>query len=308
MHAVSDARPSRSQAWWQAVRPKTLGLALAPVVVGSAWAFAMAGMFRLEVALLAALAAVAIQVGTNLWNDALDAELGVDGDVRLGPRRATAAGWLAAASVRAASLAAFALAGACGAVLIAIGGWPILFIGVVAIALGLLYSAGPRPISATPLGEVVVLATFGVAGVAGTVLLHGAAVTPAVALLGACSGLPAAAVLLVNNHRDRGSDRIAGRRTLAILLGPEATRRLYAGLVLASALGPVVVAAGCAVAWLAAALLLVPAFGLARGFAVAPVDAGLNRYLVRTARFQLLQVLALAAALLACGPAASVVP
>ena len=287
--------------WWYAVRPKTLSLAAAPVLAGTAWALLVAGAFRAEVLVLALGAAVAIQIATNLWNDALDSELGVDRGLRLGPRRATAAGWLPIPLVRRIALAVFGLAGVLGLALVALGGWPILAIGVGGIACGLAYSAGPYPLSSTPLGELVVLAFFGVAGVVGTVLLHGAPVGAAVVGLGVVVGLPAAAVLLVNNHRDRVSDARAGRRTLAILLGPAATRRLYGVLLVAAALGPAALRPSCPAGWLATAVLVAAAVPLARRFARAPLDPVLNRFLAATGRFQLALVAATAAALALCG-------
>jgi 1,4-dihydroxy-2-naphthoate octaprenyltransferase len=294
-------RPPLRLIWWYAVRPKTLSLAAAPVLAGTAWAVAVAGVFRPAALALALGAAVAIQIATNLWNDALDSEHGVDRGVRLGPRRATAAGWLPIPVVRGTALAVFALAATLGLGLVWLGGWPILAIGAGGILCGLAYSAGPRPLSSTPSGEVVVLAFFGVAGVAGTALLHGAAVTGEVLALGVVVGLPAAAVLLVNNHRDRASDARAGRRTLAILLGPGPTRRLYGVLLAAAALGPLALRPSCAAGVAATAGLVTAAMVLARRFARAPLDPVLNRFLATTGVFQLAVVAATALTLALCG-------
>ncbi len=234
--------------------------------------------------LAAMLAAMLIQIGTNLWNDAADAQSGVDGPARLGPPRLTALGLLEPGRVRLAAAGAFGLAGVPGLYLITVGGWGIAVIGLTSLALGFFYSMGPRPLSATPLGELLVIGFFGVVAVAGTVVLHGQPLTPAALSLGAIIGLPAAAVLLVNNHRDRTTDARAGRRTLAIVLGPRAARSLYAGL-----LGGAVFGAGL---WSGAWLALLPAAALGLGLALAmrrlPVSAGLNRLLPGTAVFQLL--------------------
>ncbi|MFP4361738.1 MAG: 1,4-dihydroxy-2-naphthoate octaprenyltransferase [Alphaproteobacteria bacterium] len=298
---TQHGQPPRPLVWWYALRPKTLSLAAAPVLAGTAWAVLAAGVFRAEVLVLALACATAIQVATNLWNDALDSERGVDRGLRLGPRRATAAGWLTTSAVRRMALVVFGLAAALGLVLVGLGGWPILAIGAAGIACGLAYSAGPYPLASTPFGEIAVLAFFGIAGVAGTVLLHGAAITAEVLLLGVVIGLPAAAVLLVNNHRDRVCDARAGRRTLAILLGPRATQRLYGALLAAAALGPVALRPSCAVGWLASAALTGGALVLARRFARTPLDPVLNRFLAATGRFQLVVVAATAVALALCG-------
>ncbi len=301
MHAVTDARSSTLSSWWAALRPKTLSISIAPVLAGTVWAWSTAGMFSVSALFLAVLAAACIQAGTNLWNDALDFEHGVDGAVRLGPRRATAAGLLEARSVRRASLAAFAVAACAGLGLVALGGAVILAIGVAAIGAGLLYSAGPRPIAGTPFGEVFVLAFFGVAGVLGTALVHGAVVDAEAVVVGTVVGLPAAAVLLVNNHRDRVSDGRCGRRTLAILIGPRPTGHLYTLLLLLAAAGPWALRPGCAVAVVGSVLLAVAAVALGGILCRAAIDRGLNRVLELTARFQLLVVVVVAGALLACG-------
>lgn len=290
MDSLSGPGPSRLAVWWHALRPKTLSLSVAPVALGSTWAAVEGGAFDPLVLVLAMLAAMAIQIGTNLWNDALDAERGVDGGRRLGPLRATAAGLIRAAVVRRAALAAFLTAMVAGAGLVLVSGPLILAIGVAGIACGLLYSAGPLPIAATPAGELVVLAFFGIAGVVGTVVAHGAAVTAQLGLLGVLTGLPAAAVLLVNNHRDRVTDRRSGRRTLAILLGPRRTCRLYAALLLAACAAPPVAAGLSVVTAVASAGLLTAASALAKRLERAPIDGGLNQQLALTARFQLLVV------------------
>lgn len=298
MTALSDQAASRLGLWWHAIRPKTLTLSAAPVLAGSAWA-AATGVFDPRVLPLALLAALAIQAGTNLWNDALDAEHGVDRGHRLGPVRITAAGLMPSVAVRRAALVAFAVAVIAGSALILVAGPVILAIGVAGIACGLLYSAGPRPLAATPFSELVVILFFGLAGVAGTVIAHGGVATAEVLSLGGLLGLPAAAVLLVNNHRDRAGDKVAGRRTLAILLGAERTRLLYGTLVIVAAIAPVVASGLGGTGFIAGTLLLVQAIVLARRLRTAPIDPGLDRLLAATARYQLLVVAAVVAVLLA---------
>ena len=57
--------------WFLAIRPKTLPASIAPVVVGTAMAFGD-GIFHAPSALVALLAALSIQIGTNLANDYFD--------------------------------------------------------------------------------------------------------------------------------------------------------------------------------------------------------------------------------------------
>jgi len=260
-----------------------------PVIVGSG--LAMYHDYDLNLLVMAATlaAAVMIQVATNLYNDAFDAIRGVDDPRhRLGPPRAVASGWLTARQVMRAAHAALVCAFALGIGLVIVGGWPILALGLAAMLAAWAYSAGPAPISHGPVGELFVLLFFGLAAVTGTYYLQTGRLDADAALCGVVLGMPATAVLLVNNYRDMTTDRAAGRRTLAIVAGPRATRLGYAGLLL---LTPVFATAlidsgrSPLARWLP--LLLLPwALYLARRLAVAPIDARLNRMLAATAGYQ----------------------
>lgn len=222
----------RAIPWILATRPRTLPMSAAPVVAGAALAWHDTRQIAWGVLALTLVAAAAIQIGTNLYNDAADAERGVDRrGTRRGPPRAVAMGWLGARQVKAAALLSFTVAAVAGLLLVAVGGWPILAIGALGVVAGLGYSAGPLPMSATPFGEVLVMLFFGVAAVTGTYLLQTGSVVISAVVIGMMLGSFAAAVLHLNNTRDADGDRTAGRRTLAILLGPERSIALYAALV-----------------------------------------------------------------------------
>lgn len=230
--AVIAAPPTGWRVWWTATRPRTLSIAATPVLVGTALALAE-GAAANWLAMLAALCcALLIQVGTNLHNDAADFERGTDRPDRIGPLRVTAAGWASPAAVRRAAAISFALALLMGAYLVVIGGWPILAAGVASLLAGWSYSGGRHPISHTPLGELFVLIFFGLVAVAGSHWLQLRAWSSNAWLAGMVVGMPAAAVLLVNNYRDLENDLRSGRRTLAAMLGRENSRSVYAALML----------------------------------------------------------------------------
>jgi 1,4-dihydroxy-2-naphthoate octaprenyltransferase len=223
----------RVSRWVSAARPRTLPLATAPVVAGVALATVETGRLDVPAALATLLAAVVIQVGTNLHNDAADFERGADTEARVGPPRATAQGWFTAAQVKRAAHLSFLAAFLLGAYLCLHGGWPILLLGVASLAAGYAYTSGPRPIAYGPFGELFVLLFFGVAATAGSHYLQTLAFSPAAVALGLSLGLPAAAVLLLNNYRDLETDCRAGRRTLCHYLGTRRSRLLYAVLLCA---------------------------------------------------------------------------
>ncbi|MGB9751384.1 1,4-dihydroxy-2-naphthoate polyprenyltransferase [Roseiflexus castenholzii] len=261
--SLSPSRPGRLRAWVLAARPQTLPAAVAPVIVGSAAAFA-AGSFRWLPFLAALAGALLIQIGTNLANDYFDFRKGADTAERLGPLRVTQAGLLTPATVRNGMIIAFGMAALIGIYLIVVGGWPILVIGVLSIAAGVLYTGGPWPLGYHGLGDLFTFIFFGVVAVTATAYLH----VGAVPLLAWAASIPVAmlvtAIIVVNNLRDIVTDRAAGKRTLAVIIGARATRAEYAFLVIGAFLAlPIfwlsgVTGPGVMLAWLAAPLAIAP--------------------------------------------------
>jgi 1,4-dihydroxy-2-naphthoate octaprenyltransferase len=218
--------------WIMAARPRTLSLSVTPVLVGTAMAWAAEGEVPWLPVLAALIASVFIQLGTNIHNDAADFERGSDGPDRIGPPRVTASGLLSATTVNRGALVCFAIVALLGLYLTYVGGWPILLLGILSIAAGWGYTGGPYPIAYTPLGEVFVVAFFGVAAVAGTYFLCRGHITGSALTSGLAIGSLTGAVLLVNNYRDVESDARAGRRTLPIVAGNATTIAIYAALML----------------------------------------------------------------------------
>jgi 1,4-dihydroxy-2-naphthoate polyprenyltransferase len=282
--------------WVLAARLKTVGLSLTPVLCGT-WIASHGQSVSLALAICAALSALAIQVGTNLWNDAADAERGTDTDERLGPPRMTAMGLLDATQVKSAAHLAFATAIIAGLPLVAAGGWPIVAIGLSSLLLGYAYSMGPIPLSHTPLGELIVVIFFGVIAVTGTAHVMGAELSKEGIVAGLMMGLPSGGVLLLNNHRDRRTDEEAGRMTLAILADEAGAKIIYAALLFgAVALLPVLATHTAALPALTG-LLSLAAAALSYGVWRTPVSAEINRFLPLTVLMQF----GLLVALVICG-------
>jgi 1,4-dihydroxy-2-naphthoate octaprenyltransferase len=283
--------------WLLAIRPKTLSLSLAPVIVGIALAWRETHFFHPLAALACLLGALLIQIGTNLHNDAEDFERGTDTEDRLGPPRATAQGWLTAAQVKRGAHIAFGLAFVIGLYLIWRGGWPILTVGLLSLLAGYAYTGGPKPIAYSASGELFVFLFFGLAAVMGSYYLQALSLSFN-AFLSACAiGLLAAAVLMVNNYRDLESDRKAGKLTLANHLGTRGSQRFYAGLMLIPFLLPVLLhdlTAELWLVWLALPLALL----LVYRFSIEPPGPAFNQILARTALLQLIYGLLLSSALL----------
>ena len=273
--------------WIMAARPQTLSLSMTPVIVGTALAWAVERQLRWPAVVAALIGSMFIQLGTNLHNDAADSKRGGDGPDRVGPPRATASGLLDGAAVNRAACECFAVAALMGAYLVWLGGWPIFLLGVLSILSGWAYTGGPLPIAYTPLGELFVMAFFGVGAVGGTYWLCTATLGPAAIEVGLAIGSLTGAVLLVNNHRDAEADARVGRRTLAIVAGPSVTNWIYAALMLLpfALLFPIGHALGRGQVWLA--LIPLPlVVALIYQFAHEPCGHGFNRILLQTVRIQ----------------------
>jgi 1,4-dihydroxy-2-naphthoate polyprenyltransferase len=218
--------------WLMAARPRTLPAAIAPVLVGTAAAIAVVGELPRVGAFFAALiGSIFIQIGTNLANDYSDAKRGADTVDRLGPVRVTAAGLVAPRSVLTATWVAFAVAVACGIYLATVAGAVIIAVGVASILAGVLYTGGPRPYGYAGLGELFVFLFFGLVAVNGSYYVQLEELDWFPFGLSVSIGCLATAILVVNNIRDIETDRRAGKRTLAVRIGRDATRRLYLALV-----------------------------------------------------------------------------
>ncbi len=280
----------------EASRPRTLPAAVAPVIVGTALAFADGALAWLP-ALAAALGALLLQILSNFANDYSDFFRGADTPERLGPVRVTSAGLIAPADLRKGIVVVIVLAVLVGLYLVWVGGWPILAIGVAAIVAALAYTGGPFPFGYYGLGELFVFLFFGVAAVCGSYYVQALTLTPAVVTASFAVGALVTAILVVNNYRDIDTDRRAGKRTLAVRLGRRGAQIEYAALLVFAFAAPLVLwllqESG---PWVLATWLTAPlAVQLVRTVSTATDGPTLNRALAGTAQVGLLFSLLLAA-------------
>ncbi|GGF45176.1 1,4-dihydroxy-2-naphthoate octaprenyltransferase [Marmoricola endophyticus] len=231
--------------WIEGARPRTLPVAVAPVLAGTAVA-AYAGDPVWWKAVLALVVSLALQVGVNYANDYSDGIRGTD-DERVGPLRLVGSGVASPGHVKAAAFACFGVAAVAGLVLAVATAWWLVVVGVLCIVAAWYYTGGSTPYGYLGLGEVMVFVFFGLVAVGGTtyVQLAGTGRSPWTATLAAAVaiGALACAILVANNLRDIDSDTVVGKRTLAVLLGDRRTRTLYAALALLALAGVVVLAA-----------------------------------------------------------------
>ena len=204
-----------------AARPKTLPAAVVPVWVGCVLAWKLTGNFDSWLAAFTLLGSIAIQIATNFFNDAIDSKKGADTERRLGPVRVTASGMMSPRAVMGIAAGFLALALACGVFLYQARGWPIIAIGIPSLFLAYGYTGGPFPLAYRGMGELFVIAFFGLVAVAGTVFIQTGTWPDEAWLLGLQVGLLSAVLISINNFRDREEDAGTGKRTLAVRFGPK---------------------------------------------------------------------------------------
>lgn len=275
--------------WIDSARPKTLPAAIAPVVMGGAMAYAQ-GPIDGIVFVVILFCALCIQIGTNYANDYFDFVKGTDTQERVGPTRATAAGLVRPRQMLMATMIVFGLAVMGGLYLVWIGGWPILAIGVVSIACGILYTAGPYPLGYVGLGDLFVLIFFGLIPVAGTYYLLTGQWSILAWVAGLGPGLLSTAILAVNNYRDRHTDREAGKRTLVVRWGDRFGAGEYIFTLIAALHVPILlVILTSGHFWALLTLIaVVPAAGLVRCFLTTQDPAVFNELLARTGKLLVL--------------------
>jgi 1,4-dihydroxy-2-naphthoate octaprenyltransferase len=225
--AFEGVRPGSVRAWVIAARPPTLSAALVPVAVGTACAFVEGGL-KPGPATAALVGAVLLQIAANFANDVFDYEKGADTAERLGPVRAVQAGLLSPSVVRRGLYAVLALALAVGVYLTAMSGPVIVAIGLASMLAAVAYTGGPYPLGYHGLGDVFVMLFFGFVAVLGTTFVQVGRVTELALWASVPVGALATAILVVNNLRDIATDRVAGKRTLAVRFGERGSLIEYA--------------------------------------------------------------------------------
>lgn len=212
--------------WITGARVRTLPLAVAPVILGSASAD-LVDRFDPTLAILALAVSLFLQIGVNYANDYSDGVRGTDAN-RVGPLRLTGSGTVRPQAVRRAAAITFGLAAVAGSAIVLITGeWWLLVIGAVSIAAAWYYTGGRYPYGYAGLGEISVFVFFGLIATVGTAYIQILAIDPMAVLLGINFGFYATAVLLVNNIRDVATDQVSDKNTLSVRIGVRASKWFF---------------------------------------------------------------------------------
>jgi 1,4-dihydroxy-2-naphthoate polyprenyltransferase len=282
--------------WLEGARPRTLPAAVAPVLAGTGVAAYLDSAVWWK-ALMALLVALALQVGVNYANDYSDGIRGTDAD-RVGPLRLVGSGAATASAVKEAALISFGVAAFFGLLLAITTAWWLVLVGLVSIVAAWYYTGGRKPYGYMGLGEVMVFVFFGLVAVMGTTYVQTETLPLASFFAAVGVGALACAILVANNLRDIPTDREVGKRTLAVVLGEEHTRYLYAFLVGVAVIALVGVALVTTWAALLGLAFLVPAVPALRTVLAGTSGRGLVPVLQRTGTAELVYAAGLFVALL----------
>ncbi len=297
-------RPSPIRIWLLAARPATLPAALTGVVVGVGAALGAGGRLRADTALGCVAVALLLQVVANFANDLSDFRRGADTPQRSGPVRVAAAGLVTERQLEVAIGLTVGAAGVIGVWLAIVGGPVLIGLGVLAVVAALAYTGGPLPYGYHGLGEVFVFVFFGLVAVVGTAYLQVLRLEPLFVAAAIPAGALITAILVVNNLRDIPTDRAAGKRTLAVMLGAKGTQVEYAVLLVAAFAVPVGLLIAGRSPWTLAPLAALPlAWPLLRTVRAFQEPRELNPVLKGTARLSLAFAVLFAAGLAVGGPA-----
>lgn len=301
MDPAPAPRISRAQAWLLATRPRTLPAAVAGVVVGMGLAVAH-GSFAPGPALACLAGALLLQIGSNVANDYFDFVRGVDTAARRGPIRVTQSGLLPPREVLAGLILILFAALLVGVYLVAVGGLPIVVVGLAAIVSLLAYSGGSFPLASHGLGDLFAFLFFGEVAVAGTYYVQALRLDPIVFAAAVPVGALITAIIVVNNLRDIETDAGVGKRTLAVRIGQRGSRVEYALLILGAYATPILfrMAGWASLAVLLPWLSLPLAVQAVRAIHRADDGPAFNRLLAATARLALVFSLLFALGLAGC--------
>lgn len=294
----SNVPTNSARAWLLASRPKTLTAALIPVIVATALAY-NEGAFRLIPAFVCMVFASLMQIAANFVNDYFDFRKGTDREDRLGPERACALGWITPSAMRIGIAVVLVAACMVGLTLLCYGGLELVAVGVACVVFCFLYTT---LLSYCGLGDVLVLLFFGFVPVLGCYYVQASELSSSAWWCALACGLAIDDLLVVNNYRDRDTDRLSGKRTLIVILGERFGRYFYECLGLAACASLIPFALdGRWPAFVLPLLYLIPHTSTWRRMVRIHEGRVLNSVLGLTSRNMLLFALLLAAGLLLSG-------
>ncbi|WP_214829048.1 1,4-dihydroxy-2-naphthoate polyprenyltransferase [Exiguobacterium algae] len=251
-------RQKSKSAYWRMIRPHTLTASFIPVLLGT---FIVIDETELKWGLFLAMlvASMLIQIATNLFNEYYDYKRGLDHEGSIGIGGSIVRDGFTPKQVLTIALGMYGVAALLGLYIAGTTSWHLIWIGVLSMLVGYLYTGGPLPIAYTPFGELVAGLFMGyvIIGISGYIQIE--QVTTELLLVSFPMALLIGAILLANNIRDLDNDKVNGRKTIACLVGHRRAVLVLAGFFMIALLGLIVAVVLYDVTpWVLLALLTIP--------------------------------------------------
>lgn len=215
------------QVWWRLLRPHTLTASFIPVFIGTIIAY-IDGFLHIPLFIAMLVASILIQAATNMFNEYYDFKRGLDTEHSVGIGGTIVRDGIAPKTVLRLAFIFFGIAILLGVYICMESSWWIAVIGLISMLFGYLYTGGPFPIAYTPFGELFAGFFMGTVIIGISYYIQAATVTAHVLWISIPVALFIGAIMLSNNIRDLEGDKINGRKTIAILLGPKNAVRFLA--------------------------------------------------------------------------------
>lgn len=278
--------------WIIGARVKTLPAAVAPVLIGTAYATQISWLN----ALLAMLVALFLQIAVNYSNDYSDGIKGTDSN-RVGPIRLVASGLATAKSVKQAAVISFVIAAIAGTILAINVSYWLIVVGAISIWAAWGYTGGKKPYGYFGFGELSVFIFFGLVATVGSYYVQEQVINWQIIFLAIPVGAHSCAILAINNLRDLPQDALSGKRTMAVKIGDKNTRRFF---VLLLATAQILAIGTSAITQLAfiSALCLPLTFLISKEVLAGAAGKELISVLTKTAKLQLLMAVFITTALI----------
>lgn len=278
--------------WIIGARVKTLPAAVAPVLIGTAYATQISWLN----ASLAMLVALFLQIAVNYSNDYSDGIKGTDSN-RVGPIRLVASGLATAKSVKQAAVISFVIAAIAGTILAINVSYWLIVVGAISIWAAWGYTGGKKPYGYFGFGELSVFIFFGLVATVGSYYVQEQVINWQIIFLAIPVGAHSCAILAINNLRDLPQDALSGKRTMAVKLGDKNTRRFFV-LLLATAQILAIGTSAITQSAFISALCLPLTFLISKEVLAGAAGKELISVLTKTAKLQLLMAVFITTALI----------
>ena len=278
--------------WIIGARVKTLPAAVAPVLIGTAYATQISWLN----ASLAMLVALFLQIAVNYSNDYSDGIKGTDSN-RVGPIRLVASGLATAKSVKQAAVISFVIAAIAGTNLAINVSYWLIVVGAISIWAAWGYTGGKKPYGYFGFGELSVFIFFGLVATVGSYYVQEQVINWQIIFLAIPVGAHSCAILAINNLRDLPQDALSGKRTMAVKIGEKNTRRFFVFLLATAQILAIGASAITQLAFISA-LCLPLTFLISKEVLAGAAGKELISVLTKTAKLQLLMAVFITTALI----------